>query len=45
MVMADRRRIVQVLFNLLSNAAKHSPETSEIRLAALTRRCSRSVFR
>ena len=33
-VMADRRRIVQVLFNLVSNAAKHSPEGSEIRLAA-----------
>ena len=29
-VMADRRRIVQVLVNLLSNAARHSPETSAI---------------
>ena len=29
-VMADRRRIVQVLNNLLSNAARYSPETSPI---------------
>ena len=34
LVMADCRRIVQVLSNLVSNAAKHSPEASEIRLAA-----------
>ena len=34
-VMADRRRIVQVLNNLLSNAARHSPESSPIRIAAL----------
>ncbi len=33
-VMADRRRIVQVLGNLLSNAARHSPESSAIRLSA-----------
>ena len=33
-VMADRRRIVQVLSNLLSNAARHSPDTSPIRVAA-----------
>ena len=33
-VMADRRRIVQVLNNLLSNASRHSPDTSTIRLAA-----------
>jgi two-component system sensor histidine kinase KdpD len=33
-VMADRRRIVQVLGNLLSNAARHSPESSPIRVAA-----------
>ena len=31
-VLADRRRIVQVLGNLLSNAAKHSPESSVIRV-------------
>ena len=31
-VMADRRRIVQVLCNLLSNAARRSPETAAIRL-------------
>ena len=33
-VMADRRRIVQVLNNLLSNAARHSNELSPIRVAA-----------
>ena len=33
-VMADRRRIAQVIGNLLSNAARHSPESSAIRLAA-----------
>ena len=33
LVMADRRRIVQVLGNLLSNAAKHSPESSPIHVA------------
>ena len=34
-VMADRRRIVQVLTNLFSNAANYSPEGSHIRVAAL----------
>ena len=34
-VLADRRRIVQVLGNLLSNAATHSPESSAIRVAAV----------
>ena len=33
-VMADRRRIVQVLTNLLANAARHAPESSPIRIAA-----------
>ena len=33
-VMADRERIVQVLKNLLSNAARHSPESSPIRVEA-----------
>ena len=33
-VMADRRRVVQVLNNLLSNAARHSPESAPIRVAA-----------
>ncbi len=33
-VMADRRRIVQVLSNLLSNAEKFSPESSPIRISA-----------
>ncbi|MXZ70994.1 MAG: response regulator [Acidobacteria bacterium] len=33
-VMADRGRIVQVLNNLLSNAARHSPEWTPIRIAA-----------
>ena len=32
-VMADRRRIVQVLGNLLANAARHAPETSPIRVS------------
>ncbi len=34
LVMADRRRIVQVIGNLLSNAARHSPESSAIRVTA-----------
>ena len=34
-VMADRQRIVQVLSNLLSNAARHSPQSSAIRVAAV----------
>ena len=33
-VMADARRIVQVLDNLLTNAARHSPEAAPIRVAA-----------
>ena len=33
-VMADRRRIAQILGNLLANAAKHSPESSLIRISA-----------
>ena len=33
-VMADRERIVQVLNNLLSNAARHAPESSPIRVEA-----------
>ena len=33
-VMADRERIVQVLNNLLSNAARHSAESSSIRVEA-----------
>ena len=33
-VMADRERIVQVLTNLLSNAARHSAESSPIRVEA-----------
>ena len=32
-VMADRRRIVQVLNNLLANAARHSPESAPIRVS------------
>ena len=35
LVMADRRRIVQVLTNLLSNAASHSPESSTISVTAV----------
>ncbi|MCY3646807.1 MAG: ATP-binding protein [Chloroflexi bacterium] len=33
-VMADRRRIVQVLLNLLSNAVRHSPDDSAVRVSA-----------
>ena len=33
-VLADRRRVVQVLNNLLSNAARHSSDLSPIRVAA-----------
>ncbi len=33
-VMADRQRTVQVLDNLLANAARHSPESAPIRIAA-----------
>ena len=35
LVMADRRRIVQVLGNLLSNAARNSPKSSVIRVSAV----------
>ena len=35
LVMADRRRLAQVLGNLLSNAARHSPESSVIRVTAV----------
>ena len=35
LVMAERRRIAQVLGNLLSNAARHSPESSVIRVSAV----------
>ena len=34
LVMADRRRIVQVIINLLSNAARYSPDSQLIRVAA-----------
>ena len=34
-VMADSGRIVQVLSNLFSNASRHSPESSPIRIAAV----------
>ena len=34
-VFADPQRIVQIIGNLLSNAARHSPETSLIRVAAV----------
>ena len=33
-VSADRKRIVQVLNNLLSNAARHSPKSSPVRVSA-----------
>ena len=35
LVMVDRRRIVQVIGNLLSNAARNSPESSPIRVSAV----------
>ena len=34
LVMADRRRIVQVIGNLLTNAARRSPESSAIKVSA-----------
>ena len=34
-VMADRQRVVQVLNNLLSNAARNSPESSPIRITSM----------
>ena len=34
-VMADRRRIVQVLNNLLANAARHTPASAVVRVAAV----------
>ena len=34
-VLADRRRIIQVLVNLLSNAARHSPKSSVIRVSVV----------
>ena len=34
-VMADRRRVVQVLNNLFSNASRHAPESLPIRVAAV----------
>ena len=37
LVMADRPRIVQVLGNLLSNAARHSPELSVIQVTTAVR--------
>ena len=35
LVLADRRRIVQVLANLLANAARHSPQSSVIQIGAV----------
>ena len=35
LVLADRRRIIQVLGNLLSNAARQSPESSVIKVTAV----------
>ena len=35
LVLADRRRIVQVLNNLFANAARHSPDSSPIRVAVV----------
>ena len=38
LVMADRLRIVQVLSNLLSNAARHSPPSTVIRVSAVAKK-------
>ncbi len=35
LVMADRRRIVQVLGNLLTNSVRHSPDGSPVRVSAV----------
>ena len=35
LVLADARRVVQVIGNLLSNAARHSPDSSAIRVTAI----------
>ena len=43
LVMADRQRIVQVLSNLLSNAARHSRESSVIRVTAVRADCHVAV--
>ena len=37
LVLADRRRVAQVLGNLLTNAARHSPQSSVIRVGAVRR--------
>ena len=42
-VLADGRRIVQVLNNLLANAARHSPESAPIRVAAVRDRLQVTV--
>ena len=34
LVMADRRRVAQVIGNLLTNAARHSPDSSQIKVSA-----------
>ena len=43
LVMADRRRIAQVVTNLLTNASRNSPETSTIRVEARLRDVSVAV--
>ena len=40
LVMADKRRIIQVLGNLLSNAARNSDESSPIKVPPRGRACS-----
>ena len=42
-VLADRRRIAQVLNNLFANAARHAPESSPIRVAAAREEASVAI--
>ncbi|MDE0052959.1 MAG: hypothetical protein OXT64_01700, partial [Gammaproteobacteria bacterium] len=44
-VMVDRQRMVQVLNNLLTNAARHSPESAPIRIATVSISPCRSPMR
>ena len=43
LVMADRNRIVQVLSNLVANAARHAPESTPIRIAVASKQAHVAV--